>query len=203
KTGYSKPSKQDAYKWRNYSLSEQEQTDDDFTFATGTTNIDELLELDLVRTASSVLDPEILDRFELELIDEPETDGKPAWLIKFSEPNPTLPGSGDFYATSFEGEITVIKEDYAVKKITGKVKSPKNNRQGKSLATGPSTINFYKDVTYSFEVFYSSFKPDYMILNRTYNYKGQEIEEKSRLDIRKIQTTDLTELKRREYFTGK
>lgn len=202
KTGYSQPSKQDAYKWRNYSLSEQEQTEDDFTFATGTTNIDELLELDLVRTASSVLDPEILDRFELELIDEPETDGKPAWLIKFSEQNPTLPGSGDFYATSFEGEITVIKEDYAVQKITGKVKSPKNNRQGKSLAAGPSTINFYKDVTYNFEVFYSNFKPDYMLLNRTYNYNGREIEEKSRLDVKKIHTTNLTELERREYFTG-
>lgn len=202
KTGYSQPSKLDAYRWRNYSLNKKEQTEDDFTFSTGTTNLDELLELDLVRTVSSVLDPQIIDRFNLELKSEPSINGNPAWVISYSEPEPTLSGSGDFYATSFEGEITITKEDYTVKKITGKVKTPKQNRQGKSLAIGPSDTDYLKDVEYSFEIVYSNLKPEYFVLNRSYKKADKKIEEVSRLDVEKVQTTNLTELTRREYFTG-
>ena len=202
KTGYSQPSKLDAYRWRNYSLNKTEQTEEDFTFSTGTTNLDELLRLDMVRTASSILDPHILDRFELELKSEPEIDGAPSWVIAFSEPEPTLSGTDDFYATLYEGEITITKEDYAVKKITGKVKSPKQNRQGKSLAIGPSGNNYFKNVDYSFEIVYSSLKPEYILLNRSFEYDAKNIRETSRLDIEKVQTTNVTELNRREYFTG-
>lgn len=202
KTGYSNPSKLDACQWRNYALNKSEQEEKDFTFSTGTTHLDDLLEFDLVRTASSMLDPAILDRFELSLKGEPTIDGEPAWVISFREPQPSLSGSGDFYANWYEGEITVNKADYAVKKITGKVRSPKNNRQGKSLAVGPSVKNFYTDVDYNFTIVYSNLKPDYIELSRKYRFNGKDIEETTRLDIQKVQTTDLTQLESREYFTG-
>jgi len=202
KTGYSNPSKLDAYNWRNYNLGKTSQKENDFTFSTGKTNIDELLELDLVRTASSVLDPEILDRFELSLKSEPTVSGKPAWVISFREPTPSLAGSGDFYANLYEGEITILKNDYTVQKITGKVRAPKNNQLGKSLAIGPSATGFFTDVDYDFTVTYSNLKPDAIVLNRNYELNGKKVEEVSRLDIEKVQTTGLTELESREYFTG-
>lgn len=202
KTGYSKPSKLNAYRERNYSLNKEKQTSSDFTFATGTTNLDDMLKLDLVRTSSSVLDSEILERFELSLKDEPVIDGDEAWVIAFSEVNPSLAGSGDYYASFYEGEITIGKDDYAVKKITGKVLSPKNNRQGKSLAIGNSNSDYMEDVEYNFTVTYSNLKPDQIVLNRSYNQNGKKVNEQSSLKINKVQTTDLTELEKREYFTG-
>jgi len=202
KTGYSIPSKLNAYQHRNYSITKENQTADDFTFESGTTNLDELLELDFVRTASSVLDPEILDRFTLTLKDEPIIDGNPAWVIGFNEPEPSLPGSGDYYAVAYSGEITINKEDYAVRKISGKVRSLKNNRQGKSLAIGQSNSNFLKDVSYEFTVEYSNLKPDRILMNRSFRLDNKNISEQSELKIEKVQTTNLTELERREYFTG-
>lgn len=202
KTGYSNPSKLNAYQFRNYSVNKENQTPDDFTFETGTTNLDELLELDLVRTASSVLDPEILERFTFTLKDEPVIDGNPAWVIAFSEPNPSLPGSGDYYATAYSGEITINKEDYAVRNITGIVRSLKNNRQGKSLAIGQSNSSYLKNVSYEFIIEYSNLKPDRILLNRSFTLDNKSISEQSELKIEKVQTTNLTELERREYFTG-
>ncbi len=201
-TGYSDPSVLNAYKQRSYSL-ENKVANKDLSFAEGSTNLDDLLEFDLVRTASSVLDPDILGRFELALKDEPQVDGKPAWVISFSEPNPSLAGSRDFYANLYEGEITIIKDDYSVKKITGKVKSARNNRQGKSLAVSPSAKDFHTGVSYDFTIVYSNLKPDYIIMDRSYKTNGKKVNEKTSLVVKQVQTTNLTTISGREYFVGK
>ncbi len=200
KTGYSSPSKLDAYRWRNYSVNKQESTAPDYSFAGSITHLDDLLELDLVRTASSVLDPAILSRFDLKIKTETEVDGSPVWIIAFKEPTPTLGGSCDFYATLYEGEIVIAKDDYSVKKITGKARAPIGNRQGKSLAVGTPGKNHYKNIAYDFTVSYSNLKPDYFLLNRTYETGGDKVSEQLNLVVKQVQTTNLTDVSNRDYF---
>ena len=201
-TGYSKPSKENAFQSLKYSI-ETEKSESDYRFSTGTTNLDELIELDWVRSASSVLNPAITNGFSLKLKDEPTINGTDYWVISFKQTQPTLAGSGDFYATSFNGEITINKEDYSVLNIEGKVESVKNNRQGKVLAIGSSNSNYYENVSYDFSVQYKEQMPVKMELNKNYTYKGDKISDDSILEIKSARANNLTEVNSRQYFTGK
>ena len=202
KNGYVKPSKLEAYQSLKYTLNETKQTAADYRFSTGTNNLDELFGLDWVRTASSVMNPGLLNDFQLKLDSEPTIDGSQCWVILFKQNKPTLAGSGDFYATSFEGKITIVKDDYSVKKIEAKVNSSQNNRQGRDLAVGASNTHFQKNVSYDFTVSYSNLKPDYILLNKTYTSDSNKVKEQSKLVVNKVQTTNLVEVDSREYFMG-
>ena len=197
KTGYSKPSELDAFRMRNYEVTPDNPT---YRFATGIINLDEMLSLDWVRTSSSVMNPSLLFRFDVQPEDEVQINGSPAWIIAFSQSEPTLAGSDDFYATAFEGKITILKDDYSVVKIEGRAESAKHNRQGKSLAVGSSNPNFYEDVTYDFSVTYRQLKPDVISLNKNYFYKGKQVEEQTTLTVEKVQTADVKEITARDYF---
>lgn len=201
KTGYASPSKLGAYQDVKYVLT-KEDWKDDYRFTTGKTNLDEMLGLDWVRSAYSVLNPEILNDFQLKLDGEPVINGKQYWTISFSQKNPTLAGSGDFYATAFSGKITIEKDDYSVYKIEGKVTSPLNNRQGKSLAVGTTSDSRLEKVNYNFSISYVNLKPETITLNKTYRFKGDKIEEQSSLSVDRVQTTQITPLGSRQYFTG-
>ena len=200
-SGYSKPSKKDAYKSVKYSI-KKEESDIDYSFSTGTTTLDELLEIDWVRSASSLLNPALTGSINLKLIDEITLLGKEFWVIYFEQTNPTLAASGDFYATSFSGTITINKEDYSVRKIKGKVESKKNNRQGKGLAIGKANNYYFENVNYDFLVEYELLKPAKIELNKLYTFNGETISEHSILEITKTKATNLTELVSRQYFTG-
>lgn len=197
KSGYRTPSKTNAYTKRTY---EWKNIEPYYSFASGITNFDELLHLDWVRNASSVLNPALTDRFDLALEGEPVIDGKPAWVISFSQQNPTPAGSQDFHATSFEGEITIFKEDYSVKEIKVTAQSPAHNRQGKFLAVSSNNSNYYKDVAYSFTVTYSKLKPEKIVMDKTYHYNGNKVEENSELLINSVQVENVKQIARRDYF---
>jgi hypothetical protein len=123
-----------------------------------------LLELDWVRSATSILNPTLSDHFELKLLDEPVIGDKPAWIISFTQAKPTPEGSQDFHATKFaKGEITIFKDDYSVKEIKAAATSEMHNRQGKFLAVGTNNSNHYEDVTYDFIVTYSKLKPELIL----------------------------------------
>lgn len=196
-TGYKTPSKTDAYRRLKYSIGS---TEPDYRFSSGITNFDELLGLDWVRSASSVLSPAIINSFELELVEEPELETGPAWVIAFAQETPTLAGSDDFYATSFNGRITILKEDYSVQKIEGTGIAKKHNRQGKSLAVGNYDSDHFENVNYSFSVTYSSLKPEEFLLQKKYTHKMKQVEETSRLKVNEVQMYDVKKIANRDYF---
>ncbi len=197
RAGYKNPSKTDAFRMRSYKFQKYEPA---YSFADGIVNFDELLELDWVRSATSVLNPALLSKFNLSLEDEPQIDGTPAWVISFSQNEPTPDGSQDFHATSFEGKITISKDDYSVKKIEGKAFSPKQNRQGKILAVTETGKNYFENVSYTFEITYSKLKPEKIGLQKNYRYQGENIEEISQLTVNHVQTDQVREIATRDYF---
>jgi hypothetical protein len=176
--------------------------EEDYRFSTGMNNINELLEFDWVRSGASVLNPNLLAGFKLLLEEEPVIDGNECWVIAFKQTVPTLAGSGDFYATFFEGKITVEKDDYSVKKIEGDIRSEQNSLQGRSLAVSNSSINVKKDVSYHFLVNYASLKPELIQVEKKYVMNGNPIEEQISLKIEQVQTTNITALESRDYFSG-
>lgn len=197
KTGYSAPSKTDAFGMRAYQIKKDEP---DYSFASSLLNLDEIIGLDWVRNASSVLNPALINQFELELTGEPVIDGSQAWVIAFRQRNPTLAASRDFHATAFEGKIIILKDDYSVKKIEGNVKAKMHNRQGKSLAVSGNNKNYFKDVAYGFTVTYSQMKPDMFSMNKTYQYNGSRIEENTQLKVNGVQIENIVEVAGRNYF---
>jgi hypothetical protein len=197
-TGYSSPSEINAFRMRKYEVTPKNPI---YSFSDGILNLDELLSLDWVRSASSVMNPSMLFRFDVQLEDEVEINGSPAWVISFSQPEPSLAGADDFYSTLFSGQITIMKDDYSVAKIEGNATSAKHNRQGKSLAVGSSNTNFYEDVSYDFSVTYRQLKPEVISLNKTYTYNGKKVEEKTTLTIEKVHTADVKEIAARNYFS--
>jgi len=201
-SGYSNPSKSDAYRNLKYSVT-KESGDENYRFSSAATNIDDILELDWVRSATSVLNAGILNGFQLVLDSEPTINGKECWVISFSQKNPTPAGSGDFHATKFEGKITVTKDDYSVLKISGKVESDKSNRQGKSLAIAKTNSKSLKNVLYNFNVEYAKQKLSKITMEKQYNFEGEKVVENSTLTITKVQETNLTVLDNRDYFPGK
>lgn len=199
--GYSQVSKSDAFTSRKYSVT-KEQGNDDYRFSTSLTNIDDLLEFDWVRSASAVLNPALLEDYQLSLESQPTIDGKEYWVIAFSQKNPSFEGSGDYYASQFSGKITINKVDYSVLKMEGKVVSPKNNRQGRGLAIGSSNTNYLTDVSYSFLVEYKNLLMNTISLNKNYTYKGENVNEQSVLKVDRAHSNNLTTLNTRDYFPG-
>ncbi len=200
-SGYRQPSKLNAFNQLNYSIQKSD-WEVDYRFSTGKTEIDNLLSFDWVRTASSVLNPGILNEFQLTLDSEPLVLGKECWVISFGQENPTLEGSGDFYASEFKGKITIRKEDYTVLSIEGEIKSPQNSRQGRSLAIGNESDLIQKNVSYNFKTEYRNLMPASISVDKSYSQNNKKVNEKSVLKISDVQTTNLTMLKSREYFTG-
>ena len=199
KSGYKNPSKLNAFRMRKYKITKPEP---DYRFSESVINFDELLELDWVRSASSVLNPSILAGFKLSSTEKATFDNNQVWIISFSQSKPDLAGSGDYYASSFKGEITILKEDYSVKKFSGSVTAPQQNRQGRSLATGSSSADHYSDVSYDFEVTYSKLKPEIISLHKKYTYKGKKVKETSRLTIEKVEMSDPEKISTRDYFAN-
>ncbi len=199
KNGYSNPNVMDAYRSRNYSVTKK---DSDYSFASNPLKIDELLSLDWVRSTSGVLKPALLSDYRLSLQSQPNIDGKEYWVIAFKQQLPTLEGSGDFYATAFEGTITVRKDDYLVRSITGKVSSPKNNRQDRSLAVSETNNNYLKDVSYEFTVEYRDLLINQIDLSKSYTYEGDRYNENTVMQVTRAHANKLTVLNSRDYFPG-
>ena len=95
----------------------------------------------------------------------------------------------------------MAKEDYSVNKITGKIRSAKNSLQGKSIAVGNSGKYIRENVSYDFSVNYKSLKPELIQLNKNYTTEGNKVSEKSELKIDRVQTTNVSPIENRDYFT--
>ncbi len=200
KTGYAAPSKTDAYKNRNYQFSDVRKNFESYSLKDGATNMDEILGLDLARSLSSVLNPGILSGFHLSMEDEAVINNSAAWVIGFRQPAPTLAGSGNFYATSFEGKIYINKNNYSVLKIECWVKAPKQNNLGRDLAIGAGIKDFYTGVAYDFSVTYNSKGVKFISLNKNYTEGGSAVTEHTQLVVNETKPIMENQITSRDYF---
>jgi len=112
--GYGNRSMASAYENRNYTVEEVRR---DFTVTPlkeGIIYANDLQAFDIIRQRGNVLDVEVVDDYELELIEEAVINGDSAWVIRYSIENPTLAHTGDAYCSAYKGIITIRTKDYAV-----------------------------------------------------------------------------------------
>ncbi len=201
KNGYSTPSPENAFRSRKYKVTKPAGKED-YTFSSAQLGIDELLNLDWVRSASGILNPALLNDYTLKLVSQPQIDGKEYWEIGFIQNKPTLEGSGDFYATLLDGSIFINKEDYSVKSIAVKVQSAQNNTQGRGLGISKSNADFYSNLNYVFIVSYENLLVKKIALSKQYIYNNKEVAENSVLTVNRAHANNVTVLNSRNYFAG-
>lgn len=199
--GYSEVSKSDAFLSRKYSV-EKDNSEDDYTFSSALMNIDDLLELDWARSASNVLNPALLAEYKLKLESQPTIDGKEYWVISFEQVKPTLEGSGDYYATAFNGKITINKVDYSVHSFVFNSLASKQNRQGRGLAVGESNTSFFTDINYACLVEYKNLLVNKIVMNRQFTYNRDVISETTTLSVDRAHSNNVTAIEARDYFPG-
>ena len=201
-TGYGYPSITDAYKKRNYQFLTVQKNFESYSLWDGSTNMDEILGLDFARSLSSVLNPGILSTFRLSREGETVLNKGAVWVIGFSQLSPTLSGTGDFYASSFNGKIYINKNNYGVQKIEAWVQAPRQNIIGRGLAIGHNTKRYYTDVAYDFSVTYNSKGVEFISLNKNYKERGIQVKEHTQLIVNEIKPIAEKPVTSRDYFEG-
>ncbi len=201
--GYNTPTKLDAYEKRNYQLSNVIKNFESYSLTDGSTNIDEIINLDFARMASSILNTDLASTFELNMENEPDFKGVSTWLIGFKQTIPTFEGSGDYYANQFEGKLYINKNNYAVMRIECWVTAPLQNRMGRELAVSQENTNFLTDVKYDFSVEYNANGLEFISINKNYMEKGKPIKETTKLMVNSLERNTDSSITSRDYFEGK
>lgn len=134
-SGYASPSIDNAFKSRNYEFAQVKKNFDTYSFPSGETGFDELLNMDIVRCSSTLLDEKLLNDFDLQLEGVSKYQGDSVWIISYKTAKPDIAHSGDFYATKMEGKIYISKNNYEILRNECVIESAKNNPEDRSLAT--------------------------------------------------------------------
>ncbi len=149
--GYSQPGVLDAYKSRNFKFVQSKKNFEPYSFPNGSTGFEELLEMDVVRSASTVLNEKLLNDYDLQLEGSSIFEGDSVWIISYKTSETDLAHTGDYYAEKINGKIYVSKSDYGVIRNECAIEASKNNAQNRSLV---AKDNAQKVVKYHFTATY-------------------------------------------------
>ena len=199
--GYGK--RYDAYKVVNYDFVNVIRNFEINSLSDGTTLMDELLELDIVRNPNNVLNSEFLFEYDLSLEGEEIYNGDSVWVIGYQLSNPEVSRSGDFYAELYQGKIYISKTNNVVYKNELQVKSSRHSLQGRSVATNES--NAQSDVTYNCITLYQKLNDKYILdrISITKDFvdlNGATVKNISSLRIINTETQAPIAIKNRCYF---
>ena len=145
--GYKNCSVKDAFDSRNFQFVQSKKSFDTYSFPEGSNGFEELLEMDIVRSASTILNEKLLNDFDLQLVGQSVFEGDSVWIIAYKTAETDLAHTGDFYAEKMNGKIYVSKSDYGIIRNECAIEASKNNRQNRSLAT---KANSQQKVKYNF-----------------------------------------------------
>ena len=201
-TGYQRTTFKGSFRKISYQFSPQEEKEVKTPYFAGKTNMEDLLSFDLVRTVGNVIDEQNVYDFKLKL-DPKNTDPK-LWVIHFSTKEPKLYNTGDAHASAYEGELYIIKKDFAISKVVVRGESSQRSTHGKSIAVSEKSSHFTTDHHYEVSTTYKAengkYRMDKVQMTETFtNEDGQQQEVKSNLTINK-QKNDVVKLKGRDYF---
>jgi hypothetical protein len=155
-TGYQKQSIYQTFKNINYLFLNVRRNFEPITLSDGSTNLDEMLEYDIVRHKGNILDIDRLNQFEIVLKDEIVYNGDSVWVLAYKAQEPSLLVTGGFYDYFYSGEIFINKEDYAVLYNTTTVKSSNQSSISRTLYVNRENAEQdIKNVFSKFEVQYS------------------------------------------------
>ncbi len=116
RAGYKQRDYKEAFADRGYRFSNVKRSFQVRNLADGMTNMDDLLNLDIVRCPGNVLDREYMNDFDLSTDPETMLEGKPVFVVRYSLRKADFLHSGDFNIRKLDGRIYISKDNYAILK---------------------------------------------------------------------------------------
>lgn len=212
--GYKRGDAYQVFKERGYDFLEVRKNFENETLADGSTYLDELLEMDIVRVRGNVLNLNQIDDYKLTLEGETEYQGDKIWIIAYENPNPSLSSTGDYYVKTYKGKLYINQKDYAVVKNTLEVTATNYSTQGRSFYVEESrqqylpreisykvTTTYKKHINYYY-LSYISYEREHSWVSKATGEKKQE-SITAELLVTKIDTFKPQVIERRAYYENK
>ena len=201
-TGYASPSVVDAFKSRNYQFSQVKKNFESYSFPSGETGFEELIEMDVARMSNTILNEKLLNDYDLQLEGISQYNGDSVWIISYKTAKPDIAHSGDFYATKMEGKIYISKNNYEILRNECVIESAKNDSQNRSLATksnAQTKVNYHLTATYKQQN--GKYAMSYLDCNKTFvNAEGQPSTYSRKASVLELNTSSPTKISGKNYF---
>jgi len=181
------------------------------SLADGSTNLDELLEMDIVRSRGNILNKNHLNFYELSLDRVTEYENDSVWVIAYKSKKPILSNTSDYYATSYSGKIYIKLKDYSVIKNETHVVASNYSPQGRSFYVNPERQEWkplkieydfsstYKEHFGYYYLSYVDYKRHHELVNKT-SEEHKELDIHAEMLITKIITTKPEVIENRAYY---
>jgi hypothetical protein len=208
--GYVRGNALQVFKERNYKILQVKKNFKVQSLADASTNIDELLEMDIVRVRQNILDTNYLSLYDFNLEKITEYEGDSVWVISYSAKSPSLASTGDYYVKKYVGKLYINKKDYAIVKNETNVESTNYSNLGRSLYVNEKKQDWqYEAVSYNFTTIYKKSNKKYSLSYMNYNRlhkkhkktSGEKTEEKinTELMINKLEYLNPEEITKKQY----
>ena len=209
--GYVRENAYQVFKERSYRFLQVRKNFENNSLADGSTYLDELLEMDIVRSRGNILNKNHLNFYDLSLDRVTEYENDSIWVIAYKSKRPILSNTNDYYATSYSGKIYIKLKDFAVIKNETHVVASNYSPQGRSFYVNPSRQD-WKPITIEYD-FSSTYKEhfgyyylSYVDYKRHHELENKATGEKKKLNmnaemlITKIITTRPEVIENRAYY---
>lgn len=212
--GYERGNAFQVFKERGYEFLEVRKNFENETLADGSTHLDELLEMDIVRVRGNVLNLDKIDEYELELEGETEFEGDKVWIIAYKHPNPNLATTGDYYVSKYSGKLYITQKNYAIVRNVSEIVATNYSKQGRSFYVAEKRQKQSpKSITYTATTNYKSHLGYYYLSNISLVRKHIWIDKISRKEtqeqlnaellVTEVNTFSPKVIERRAYYENK
>jgi AraC-like DNA-binding protein len=204
KNGYSQPSWADAFKNRSYQIIESQTSASPNSFREASNDIDELLELDLVRVSNTILNPNLFSGFDLRMESKTKFEGDSVWIISYVAKKLDLAHTGSFYPTSFKGKIYISVSNYAVLRSEIHLTDAKANQQGRSLAVKTNPVSkIQMNITTGYKKVQGKYVLSFIDSEKQYTSgDNQPVFESGKLIVLEVETKTTRPINGRNYFAN-
>ncbi len=201
KSGYERSTFKETFRKISYKFNATEKEDPNKPYFEGATNMEDLLSYDLIRTVGNIIDEQNVYDYELSLI--PNSNSK-QWVIHFAAKEPELYNTGDAHATSYEGELYILKDSYAINRIDIRGTSEKRSIHGRSVAVSEKSSKYISNVNYDIAISYTEENGKFRLnavkmIEKHTDSNNNEKKIKSSFSITK-QLKNVEDIKGRDYF---
>ncbi len=210
--GYTRGNSYRVFKERSYKfLQVKKNFDSKNSLISGTTKLDDLLEMDIVRIRANVLDSNHLRNYDFKLFEKTTYEDDTIWVIDYNLKEPSLNRTGDYYATEYKGKIYINQKDFAVVKNETFAKSSNYSKLGRSFYVNEKRQTWKPiSIEYDFTVIYKKHKKNYYLsyvnYNRHHIFENKKNSKKktenlqTEMIINKITTTNVQVIQKRSYY---
>jgi hypothetical protein len=209
--GYQRNDAYQVFKERGYKFLQVRKNFENSSLADGSTYLDELLEMDIVRSRGNILNGNHISFYDLKLDQITEYENDSIWVIEYKSKKPMLSNTGDYYAKTYSGKLYIKIKDFAVIKNETHVIATNYSPQGRSFYVNetrqdwkPIKIEYSFSTTYKqhsgkYYLSYVSYKRNHELQNKETGVE-KVIDISTEMLITKINTENPEIIENRSYY---